>query len=54
VSRAYASRAQARSFQYALDRLQSLNLIAWVREPAAIHVTAGPGAVRLTGLLREP
>ncbi len=54
VSRAYASRAQARSFQFALDRLQSLNLIAWVREPAAIHVTAAPGAVRLTGLLREP
>ena len=54
VSRAYASRAQARAFQFALDRLQSLNLIAWVREPAAIHVTAGPGAARLTTLLREP
>ena len=25
-----------------LDRLQALNLIAWVREPAAIHVTASP------------
>jgi hypothetical protein len=23
-----------------LDRLQSLNLIAWVREPGAIHITA--------------
>ncbi len=54
VSRTYASRAQARAFQFALDRLQSLDLIAWVREPAAIHVTAGPGAARLTTLLREP
>ena len=52
VSRAYASRAQARAFQFALDRLQSLNLIAWVREPAAIHVTAGPDAARLLPLLR--
>ena len=54
VSRAYASRAQARAFQFALDRLQSLNLIAWVREPAAIHVTARADAARLTTLLREP
>ena len=54
VSRAYASRTQARAFQFALDRIQSLDLIAWVREPAAIHVTAGPGAARLSGLLREP
>ena len=54
VSRSYASRAQARAFQFALDRLQSLNVIAWVREPAAIHVTAGPDAARLTKLLREP
>ena len=27
-----------------LDRLQSLNLIAWVREPAAIHVTVAEDA----------
>jgi hypothetical protein len=27
------------AFQYMLDRLQSLNLIAWVREPGAIHIT---------------
>ena len=30
---------QAVAFQYMLDRLQSLNLIAWVREPGAIHIT---------------
>lgn len=54
VSRAYASPAQARAFQFALDRLQSLNLIAWVREPGAIHVTASGEARRLTELLRQP
>jgi hypothetical protein len=40
VRRDYATRAQAVAFQYMLDRLQSLNLIAWVREPGAIHITA--------------
>jgi hypothetical protein len=40
VRREYASRRQAVAFQYMLDRLESLNLIAWVREPGAIHITA--------------
>jgi hypothetical protein len=40
VRRDYASRAQAVAFQYMLDRLQSLDLIAWIREPGAIHITA--------------
>jgi hypothetical protein len=44
VRRDYASRAQAVAFQYMLDRLQSLNLIAWVREPGAIHITASSEA----------
>jgi hypothetical protein len=47
VERRYASREQALAFQFMLDRLQALNLIAWVREPAAIHVTAGPDAKAL-------
>lgn len=46
VLRRYANARQARAFQFMLDRLQAMNLIAWVREPAAIHVTvagdAGP------------
>jgi len=43
VERRYRSRAQALAFQFVLDRLTALNRIAWVREPAAIHVTsAGP------------
>jgi hypothetical protein len=39
VSRDYRSRAQALAFQFMLDRLTALNMIAWVREPGAIHVT---------------
>ena len=44
VRRDYASRAQAVAFEYMLDRLQSLNLIAWIREPGAIHITASTEA----------
>jgi hypothetical protein len=40
VSRDYSSGAQAEAFQYMLDRLQALNLIAWTRDSDAIHVTA--------------
>jgi hypothetical protein len=47
VRRRYVSRTQAVAFQYMLDRLQSLNLIAWVREPGAIHITASGEARRL-------
>jgi hypothetical protein len=47
VRRSYASPAQAAAFQYMLDRLQALNLIAWVREPSAIHVTVSSEARRL-------
>jgi hypothetical protein len=39
VLRSYRSNRQAGAFQFWLDRLQALGLIAWVREPAAIHVT---------------
>jgi hypothetical protein len=47
VRRRYRSRRQAVAFQFLLDRLQALNLIAWVREPAAIHITAAREAERL-------
>jgi soluble lytic murein transglycosylase-like protein len=47
VERKYASREQALAFQFLLDRLQALNLIAWVREPAAIHVTVSGDAKEL-------
>lgn len=45
VQRRYASRAQAVAFQAILDRLRSLNLIAWAREPDVIRVTVASDAV---------
>jgi len=47
VLRRYANGRQARAFQFMLDRLQALDLITWVREPAAIHVTVAGDADRL-------
>ena len=51
VSRRYASDRQALAFQYVLDRLQVLNVIAWSRSERSIHVTAAPGAKVLEPLL---
>jgi hypothetical protein len=51
VLRRYRSRAQAQAFEFMLGRLQSLDLIAWVREPAAIHVTVSARAEALLGVL---
>jgi soluble lytic murein transglycosylase-like protein len=53
VLRTYSSRAQALALQFMLERLQSHDLIAWVREPAAIHVTVSADARRLAAVL-EP
>lgn len=39
IAREYRSREQAMAFQFALDRLTALGVIAWLREPGAIHVT---------------
>jgi soluble lytic murein transglycosylase-like protein len=51
VLREYRSRRQALAFQFVLDRLRTLNAIAWVREPAAIHITAAAGVEPLLPLL---
>jgi hypothetical protein len=53
ILRDYRGEDQARAFQFVLDRLRSLNVIAWVREPAAIHITAGQDADRLLPLLER-
>jgi len=53
VARDYASRAQARAFQFVLDRLELLGVIAWVREPGAIHITVGRDAEALLPLLER-
>jgi len=47
IRRRYRNGAQAEAFQYMLDRLQALNLIAWTRDDDAIHVTASSDADRL-------
>ena len=53
VLRRYASGRQAQAFQHELERLQGLDLIAWVREPAAIHITVSPRAAELVPALLE-
>ena len=52
ILRSYRSRAQAMAFQFELGRLQSHDLIAWVREPAAIHVTVSAAARELFRVIR--
>jgi hypothetical protein len=53
VLREYRSGRQARAFQFVLDRLRSLNVIAWVREPRAIHITVASDAEVLLPLLER-
>jgi hypothetical protein len=44
IERRYAEGAQAGALQAMLDRLQSLNLIGWAREPTVIDVTVASDA----------
>jgi hypothetical protein len=44
VMRSYPDPGQADAFQFVIDRLQALNLIAWFREPEVIHVTVSSEA----------
>jgi soluble lytic murein transglycosylase-like protein len=53
ILRRYRTRAQALAFEFMLGRLQSQDLIAWVREPAAIHVTVSSRAQALLGVLDD-
>jgi len=50
ILRRYESGAQAAAFQYTLERLETLGLIAWTREPSVIHITVASQA----GSLRAP
>jgi len=50
VRRSYRSGAQAEAFQYMLDRLQALDLIAWTRDADTIHITASSAGKRLLGV----
>jgi hypothetical protein len=51
VARRYTSHAQALTFQFVLDRLRVLDVIAWSREGGAIHVTVSRDAAALEPLL---
>ena len=42
VRRRYGSGAQAEAFQWTLERLQALGLIAWARGRAVLHITVSP------------
>jgi soluble lytic murein transglycosylase-like protein len=53
IRRDYASGAQAEAFQYMLDRLQALNLIAWTRDGDAIHIVASSEGKRLLDVTAE-
>ncbi len=53
IARQYVSKAQSQAFQFGLDRLTALNIIAWVREPGAIHVTVSQDVPELLGLLKD-
>jgi hypothetical protein len=44
IRRRYESGAQAEAFQYTLERLEALGLIAWMRGERVIHVTVSPRA----------
>jgi hypothetical protein len=44
VLRAYSSPRQAAAFQFVLDRLQALDLIAWIRGTSTIEITVAPDA----------
>jgi hypothetical protein len=53
IARSYASERQAAAFQFVLDRLQSADAIAYIREAAAIHVTVASDAGSKLVLLRR-
>jgi hypothetical protein len=44
IERRYASHGQAEALQAMLDRLQALDLIAWLRSPQTIEVTVSSDA----------
>ncbi len=53
LARRYGSHAQAEAVQFMLDRLTAMNLIAWVRLPRNLHITASRDAVALRPWLRS-
>jgi hypothetical protein len=52
IERSYRSHREALAFQFMLDRLQALDMIAYAVEPRAIHITASSDAKVLEPLLQ--
>lgn len=52
IARVYASKRQAAAFQFVLDRLESVNAIAYIREGFAIHIAVASDAASKLALLR--
>ena len=53
VARRYESGEQSQAFQFLLDDLTARGLIAWIREPTAIHITVAAEAEKLVPLMLE-
>jgi hypothetical protein len=53
IERRYRSRRQAEAFQFMLDRLVALDMIAYAVEPEAIHVTVSGDARVLAPVLER-
>jgi hypothetical protein len=53
IERRYESGEQAQAFQFLLDDLTARGLIAWIREPGAIHLTVAREAEALVPLVLE-
>jgi hypothetical protein len=51
IARSYSSGRQAESFQFVLDRLSAVGAIAYIREPAVIHVAVASDALQKIALL---
>jgi hypothetical protein len=51
IARSYSSGSQAEAFQFVLDRLAAIGAIAYIREPAVIHVAVASDAVERVELL---
>jgi hypothetical protein len=52
IARSYGSLRQRAAFQFVLDRLQALNLIAYIREGDAIHIAVASHAAARLRMLR--
>ena len=53
IRRRYQSGDQAQAFQFLLDDLTARGLIAWIREPGAIHITVSKEAESLVPIMLQ-